>query len=98
VTTIKVEYGKAVLFRLDSPEFGVLDTNFLGVGEELVDISDRVVSLSVTRGRSDVLEPVRSGQCSLTLRNCVVALSRGRAGTDREGLRRLGAGFRRDRG
>jgi len=69
VTTIKVEYGKAVLFRLDSPEFGVLDTNFLGVGEELVDISDRVVSLSVTRGRSDVLEPVRSGQCSLTLRN-----------------------------
>jgi hypothetical protein len=69
MTTIKVEYGKAVLFELDSPEFGVLDTNLLGVGEELVDVTDRVVSLSVRRGRQDVLEPVRSGQASVTLRN-----------------------------
>jgi hypothetical protein len=69
MTTIKVEYGKAVLFELDSPTFGVLDTNLLGVGETLVDITDRVVSLSVRRGRQDVLEPVRSGQASVTLRN-----------------------------
>jgi len=69
LTTIKVEYGKAVLFELDSAQFGVLDQNLLGVGEELVDVSDRVVSLSVRRGRQDVLEPARSGQASVTLRN-----------------------------
>jgi hypothetical protein len=69
VTTVKVEYGKAVLFTLDSAEFGVLDTNLLGVGEVLVDVSDRLVSLSVSRGRQDALEPVRSGQASVTLRN-----------------------------
>ena len=69
MTTIKVEYGKAVLFELDSAQFGVLDQNLLGVGEELVDVSDRVVSLSVRRGRQDVLEPARSGQASVTLRN-----------------------------
>ena len=74
MTTVKVEYGKAVLFTLDSPDFGVLDTNLLGVGEVLVDVSDRVVSLSVSRGRQDALEPVRSGQASVTLRNLDGAL------------------------
>jgi len=74
MTTIKVEYGKAVLFRLDSVDFGQLDINLLGIGEELVDVSDRVVSLSVTRGRQDALEPVRSGQASVTLRNLDGAL------------------------
>lgn len=69
MTVVRVEYGKAVLFQLDSPSFGVLDTNLLGIGEELVDVSDRVVSLSVSRGRQDVLEPVRSGQASVLLRN-----------------------------
>lgn len=69
MTTVKVEYGKAVLFQLDSAAFGVLDVNLLGVGEELVDVSDRVVSLSVRRGRQDALEPVRAGQASVTLRN-----------------------------
>lgn len=74
MTDVRVEYGKAVLFRLDSQAFGVLDANFLGVGEELVDVSDRVVSLSVARGRQDALEPVRSGQASVTLRNLDGAL------------------------
>jgi hypothetical protein len=74
MTTIKVEYGKAVLFQLDSQQFGQLDVNFLGVGEELIDVSNRVVSLSVRRGRQDVLEPVRSGQASVTLRNLDGAL------------------------
>jgi hypothetical protein len=69
VTVVRVEYGKAVFFELDSPDFGVLDQNLLGVGEVPVDVSDRVVSLSVSRGRQDVLEPVRSGQASVTLRN-----------------------------
>jgi hypothetical protein len=69
MTDVLVEYGRAVLFELDSQEFGVLDQNFLGVGEVLVDVSDRVVSLSVGRGRQDALEPVRSGQASVTFRN-----------------------------
>ena len=69
MTDVRVEYGKAVLFRLDSPAFGRLDVNVLGVGEDLIDVSDRVVSLSVSRGRQDALEPVRSGQASVTLRN-----------------------------
>ena len=69
MTTVKVEYGRAVLFTLDSAEFGVLGTNRLGVGEVLEDVSDRLVSLSVSRGRQDALEPVRSGQASVTLRN-----------------------------
>ena len=69
MTAVKVEYGKAILFVLDSDEFGVLDENFLGVGEELVDVSSLVVSVSVSRGRTDRLEPVRSGQASVTLRN-----------------------------
>jgi hypothetical protein len=69
VTTLRVEYGKAVLFTLDSAEFGVLGQNFLGVGEIPVDVSDRVVSLSVQRGRRDALEPTRAGQASVTLRN-----------------------------
>lgn len=69
MTTVKVEYGKAVLFELNSAEFSVLDTNLLGVGEVLVDVSDRVVSLSVQRGRRDAIEPTRAGQASVTLRN-----------------------------
>jgi hypothetical protein len=69
MTTIRVEYGKAVLFELDSAQFGVLDQNFLGVGEVPVDVSNRVVSLSVNRGRQDALEPTRSGQADVTLRN-----------------------------
>jgi hypothetical protein len=74
MTTIKVEYGRAVLFQLDSQEFGQLDVNLLGIGEDLIDVSDRVVSLSVTRGRQDALEPVRSGQAAVTLRNLDGAL------------------------
>jgi hypothetical protein len=69
VTTVRVEYGRAVLFTLDSAAFGVLDVNRLGVGEVPVDVSDRVVSLSVQRGRQDAIEPSRSGQASVTLRN-----------------------------
>ena len=74
MTTVRVEYGRAILFTLDSAAFGVLDTNLLGVGEVLQDVSDRVVSLSVRRGRQDALEPVRSGQASIILRNLDGAL------------------------
>lgn len=74
MTVVRVEYGRAVLFTLDSAEFGRLDVNRLGVGEVLEDVSNRVVSLSVSRGRQDALEPVRSGQASVTLRNLDGAL------------------------
>lgn len=69
MTTVRVEYGAAILFQLNSLQFGVLGTNQLGIGEQLVDVSDRLVSLSVSRGRQDALEPVRSGQASVTFRN-----------------------------
>ena len=74
MTAVRVEYGRAVLFQLDSQEFGQLDVNLLGIGEDLVDVSGRLVSLTVSRGRQDVLEPVRSGQASVTLRNLDGAL------------------------
>lgn len=69
MTTVKVEYGKGVLFELGSPTSGILGVNFLGIGETLVDVSDRVVSLTTRRGRDDALEPVRSGRASVTLQN-----------------------------
>lgn len=66
---IRINYGRGSLFQLDSAEYGVLGTNFLGIGEVPVDVSDRLVSLSISRGRQDLLEPVRAGQISITLRN-----------------------------
>jgi len=69
VTTVKVEYGKGILFELGSPTNGVLGENLLGIGETFVDVSDRAVSLSVSRGRRDVLEPVSAGRASVVLQN-----------------------------
>ena len=69
MTTVKVEYGKGVLFTLGSPTSGVLGVNFLGIGESLVDVSDRVDSLTVSRGRDDALEPVRAGVAQVVLQN-----------------------------
>ena len=69
MTTVKVEYGKGILFELGSPTNGVLGTNLLGIGETFVDVSDRVVSLTVRRGRPDVLDPVRAGRANIVLQN-----------------------------
>jgi hypothetical protein len=69
VTTVKVEYGKGILFELGSPTNGVLGENLLGIGETFIDVSDRAVSLSVARGRRDVLEPVSAGRASVVLQN-----------------------------
>lgn len=66
MTTVEVMYGKADLFLLGTSR---LDVDELGIGETLVDISDRVVSLSVSRGRSDALEPTPAGRASVTVRN-----------------------------
>jgi len=69
VTTVKVEYGKGILFQLGSPTTGVLGTNLLGIGETFVDVSDRVDSFQIARGRPDVLEPVRAGRANVVLQN-----------------------------
>lgn len=69
MTSIKVEYGKGVLFELGSATNGVLGTNLLGIGEVFVDVSDRVDSLTVRRGRSEQLEPVSAGRATVVLQN-----------------------------
>jgi hypothetical protein len=69
MTTVKVEYGKGVLFLLGSTTNGVLGTNALGIGEVLVDVSNRVDSLAVSRGRRDVLDPVVAGRSTVVLQN-----------------------------
>ena len=74
MTVAKVEIGfegpaRAVAFRLDDPVYGLLDTGTLGIGEALVDLSDRIVSLTVRRGRADDTEPSQAGRAQVTLRN-----------------------------
>jgi len=69
MTTVKVEYGKGVLFLLGSTTNGVLGTNALGIGEVLIDVSNRVDSLAVSRGRRDVLDPVVAGRSTVVLQN-----------------------------
>lgn len=74
MTTPKVEIGfkgpaRATAFQLDSPEYGLLDTGVLGIGEELVDLSARLVSLSIQRGRTDDTQPSQTGTASIVLRN-----------------------------
>lgn len=69
MTTVKVEYGKGILFELGSLTNGVLGTNLLGIGETFIDVSDRVMSFTVTRGRPDALEPVSAGRANIVLQN-----------------------------
>jgi len=74
VTVAKVEIGfegpaRATAFRLDDPVYGLLDSGVLGVGETLVDLSSRLVSLQVRRGRTDDTEPSQTGRAGVVLRN-----------------------------
>lgn len=58
-------------FKVGDPVWGRLD-NFdarLDGTEVLADLTDRCVSLSVTRGRSESTQPFQAGSCSLTFRN-----------------------------
>ena len=74
MTVPKVEIGfegpaRATAFQLDDPTYGVLDTGVLGIGELLVDLSDRLTSISIQRGRTEDTEPAQTGRASITLRN-----------------------------
>lgn len=74
MTTPKVEIGfkgpaRATAFQLDDPVYGLLDSGVLGIGVELVDLSSRLVSLSVSRGKSQSVEPFQSGRATVVLRN-----------------------------
>lgn len=61
--------GVAETFQLDSPVRGVLGSSRLGPFDALVDLSDRLVSVSVVRGRPDSTSPVQAGRAQVVLRN-----------------------------
>jgi hypothetical protein len=74
VTTVKVEIGfsgagVAETLVLDSPTRGALDTFRLGPFDTVVDLSNRVRSLNVRRGRADLTEPVLVGNAQVVLGN-----------------------------
>ena len=74
MTTVKVEIGfsgagVAETLVLDSATRGLLGEFRLGPFDTLVDLSDRVRSLSVNRGRSDLTEPVTVGSAQVVLDN-----------------------------
>ncbi len=63
-----VEIGTIRGFVLDSPEQGVLDTNTLG-GLEFVDVTDRLASVSIQRGKNRDLERYSAGSLDVTFNN-----------------------------
>ena len=74
MTTVKVEIGfsgagVAETLVLDSATRGLLGEFRLGPFDTLVDLSDRVRSLSVNRGRSDLTAPVVVGSAQVVLDN-----------------------------
>lgn len=74
MTVPKVEIGfvgpaRRTAFQLDDPTYGLLGTGVLGIGVAFVDLSSRLVSLTIERGRSLKTEPVSSGRASITLNN-----------------------------
>jgi hypothetical protein len=73
---IKVELGLNLgnndpfAFRLDDPIKGVLDnTEFTIGGEKLFDISQRLVSVAVRRGKSQALDRIDAGIATITVDN-----------------------------
>jgi hypothetical protein len=73
---IKVELGLNLgnndpfAFRLDDPVKGVLDnTSFTIGGEKLFDISSRLVSVAIRRGKSQALDRVDAGIATITVDN-----------------------------
>lgn len=74
MTVVKCEMGFSgpgvdESFKLDSPTRGVLGTARLGPFDAIVDLSDRVRSLTVNRGKSDLTEPVQVGRAQVVLDN-----------------------------
>jgi hypothetical protein len=79
VTVVKVEVGFSgpgvdESFKLDSATRGLLGTARLGPFDTLVDLSERVRSLSVSRGRPELTEPVTVGRAQILLDNLDGAL------------------------
>ena len=74
MTVVKCEMGFSgpgvdESFKLDSATRGVLGTARLGPFDAIVDLSDRVRSLTVNRGKSDLTEPVQVGRAQVVLDN-----------------------------
>ena len=79
MTVVKVEVGFSgpgvdESFKLDSATRGALDTARLGPFDALVDLSERVRSLSVLRGRPELTEPVTVGRAQIVFDNLDGAL------------------------
>lgn len=67
---LTVELGINKAFTLDDPVAGVLDnTDFVLGGVEFVDISNRVRSVSLARGKNRDLDRFNAGTLSVTLNN-----------------------------
>lgn len=74
MTVVKCEIGFSgpgvdQSFKLDSATRGRLDSARLGPFDAIVDLSDRVRSLNVSRGKADLTEPVTVGRAQIVLDN-----------------------------
>lgn len=75
--TVKIELGFTAdgqggpFFTLDDPVLGKLDDPnvFLGGGEVFVDVSEKFMGYSVTRGKSRELDKYEAGQASVSFEN-----------------------------
>jgi hypothetical protein len=56
-------------FTLDDTERGVLDAPFILGGDILVDVTDHVASVSISRGKSNELDRYTAGNATVTLHN-----------------------------
>jgi len=70
VPNVKVELGLSKAFTLDDPVAGVIgNTEFVLSGVEFVEVTDRVRSLSVARGKNRDLDRFDAGTLSVELNN-----------------------------
>ena len=68
--TLTVELGIQAAFTLDDPVAGVLDsTDFTLGGVEFVDVTDKVRSVTLARGKNRDLDRFNAGTLSVTLNN-----------------------------
>jgi hypothetical protein len=68
--TVAVELGLSKAFTLDDPVAGVIGSEeFVLGGVEFVDVTDRVQSVSISRGKNRDLDRFNSGSLSVTFKN-----------------------------
>jgi len=68
--TLSVELGISKAFTLDDPVAGVLDnTDFVLGGVEFVDVTNKVRSVSLARGKNRDLDRFNAGSLTVTLNN-----------------------------